>query len=387
MLLVTIPITILSLVFSFVAPRNIYVGNINSNKTELHDICLIVHAEVEEHGFSYALRNDIVKFNSMTDIEFTIFEGNERYITTTTWVNASTTNFIADPLVVEKVLETKESVFIANILFEEHSFCSYYMPIMQGSDAIGVVFAAKNVDAVNGDMRKAIATILIGSWSTFALAGAIALVTFVKMSKDLKSTVSYLTDISEGKLDTDIDDRLLSRNDELGDVGKSAKTMRDSIKNLINYDSLTGLVNRRACHEFLRKAKNTDPSNLYIGLGDLDKFKAINDTYGHAAGDKLLKEASKVFAELMNGKGIASRWGGEEFLFVFQDLKEQEIVDTLNEIISRVRTIELEHEGQTFKTAISIGLGKFESSLDKLIGKADKNMYKAKELGGNRLVK
>lgn len=268
MLLVTIPITILSLVFSFVAPRNIYVGNINSNKTELHDICLIVHAEVEEHGFSYALRNDIVKFNSMTDIEFTIFEGNERYITTTTWVNASTTNFIADPLVVEKVLETKESVFIANILFEEHSFCSYYMPIMQGSDAIGVVFAAKNVDAVNGDMRKAIATILIGSWSTFALAGAIALVTFVKMSKDLKSTVSYLTDISEGKLDTDIDDRLLSRNDELGDVGKSAKTMRDSIKNLINYDSLTGLVNRRACHEFLRKQK-TQTHPIYTSVWEI----------------------------------------------------------------------------------------------------------------------
>ena len=387
MLLVSVPITILSLVFSFVAPRNIYVGNIESNKEQLNNIALVANLEWEDHGFTYALRNEINNINYVTGIEFTIFEGENQFMTTTTWGDSRSGAFIANADIVRKVLDTKEPYFVADVLFEEHSFCSYYLPIMQGDNAIGVVFAAKNVDEVNAQMRRITAIILAGSWSTFLIAGAIALVTFRKMRKDLQNTVSYLTDISEGKLDTDIDDRLLSRNDELGDVGKSARTMRESIKTLINFDSLTGLLNRRACQECLNKAIENDSSTLFVALGDLDKFKSINDTYGHAAGDKVLKEVSKVFAELMSGKGVASRWGGEEFLFVFKDHKVEEIEDILNEIISRVRVLKFEHEGKEFGLTISIGLGQFESSLDKLIISADKNMYKAKDLGGNRLVK
>lgn len=385
--LVTVPITILSLIFSVVAPRNIYIGTVESSKEELNNICLVAHLEYDERGFSYALRNKINDINFVTGIELTVFKGEEQFITTTTWGDSNSSSFIADPAIVGEVISKQENVFVADILFEEHSFCAFYMPIIESGNAIGVIFAAKNVDEVNAQMRRMIALIIGGSWTTILLIGAIAFITFGKMRKDLKSTVTYLSDISEGKLDIDINERLINRYDEIGDVGKSAKTMKESIESLINYDSLTGLVNRRACQECLNKASENSPETLYVALGDLDKFKTINDTYGHGAGDEVLRRVSEVFAELMNGKGVASRWGGEEFLFVFTKSQEQEIEDLLNEIIARVRTLSFEHDGKTFSTTISIGLSRYSTSIDKLILDADRNMYKAKAKGGNKLIK
>lgn len=387
LLFIIIPTVILSFVFSIVAPRNIYLGNVESNKTELSNVVSFVIDEYEEHGFSQDLKDRINSQHEKTGIEFIVFKGEEEFMTTMSWSDENGEKFQIPEEISKKVINDKEDYFSVNVLFEKNSYCGYYAPIIENGNTIGIVFAAKNTENINSQIRRIIITIIAASWSATLAVTLVALFFMRRMRKDLESAVTYVQGISSGSLYLEMDERVLKRNDEIGDVGRSAKAMKESLECLINYDPLTSLINRRTCLEILKKYEAEDPSCLYVALGDLDNFKIVNDTYGHAAGDQVLQETTKIFREITGNKIHVSRWGGEEFLFVFSDIEEQTIENTLNEIISRIRIHKFESEGKEYSVTISIGLTKYAESIDKTISKADKNMYKAKEKGKNILVK
>lgn len=158
------------------------------------------------------------------------------------------------------------------------------------------------------------------------------------------------------------------------------------------HDGLTGLLNRAAitenlAHEMDRAQRDSKP--LGVVLLDLDNFKAVNDTHGHAAGDAVLREAARRMKASMRCYDKVGRYGGEEFLIVASGCAEPDNVLTLAERVRR-RIMEEAVDIGGHLLAVSCSLGAALSSsagkedASSLIGRADEALYRAKANGRNR---
>lgn len=159
-------------------------------------------------------------------------------------------------------------------------------------------------------------------------------------------------------------------------------------------DPLTGLFNRRYLEESLErelsKAKRHEKSLAIIML-DADHFKMFNDTYGHLAGDVILRNMGTHLVKYSRKEDIACRYGGEEFVLVLPETSDDvatQRAEDLRKIVETGKTIKYRH--QTLPTVtISLGVAVFPkngSSVDELISAADKALYRAKEQGRNQVV-
>ncbi len=165
-----------------------------------------------------------------------------------------------------------------------------------------------------------------------------------------------------------------------------AQRTRAELARLRHYDSLTGLPNRSLLQERLAEARGDDATGTALLFLDLDRFKAVNDTMGHAAGDALLIE---VAARLVGAAGpdhVVARLGGDEFVVLCRGLDN----DAITGLSERVRAaIEAPYEiaGRTCNISASIGIAVADQvgGLD-LVRAADTAMYAAKQGGGNRGV-
>ncbi len=163
------------------------------------------------------------------------------------------------------------------------------------------------------------------------------------------------------------------------------------MKELAEHDELTGLKNRRSglarLELELARAKRAKAS-FCVALGDIDHFKIINDTYGHEAGDQLLKKIARTLEEALRLEDMAIRWGGEEFLILLSGStlsQSMEAAERLREAAGR-QSLELKNE--TISATISIGVAEYYPGerLEDLISRSDAAMYKAKTLGRNRVI-
>lgn len=163
-------------------------------------------------------------------------------------------------------------------------------------------------------------------------------------------------------------------------------------------DALTGFYNRRQLEERVKqeishaKRKGTP---LCAMMADIDLFKHVNDTYGHATGDLVLKTISKIMRSQLREYDIAARYGGEEFVILLPNTKKPEakmVAERLRKAISnKVIDIEKVNTKNNIKTInVSISIGICEYSLadkpENLVMNADKALYEAKDLGRNRIV-
>ena len=162
-------------------------------------------------------------------------------------------------------------------------------------------------------------------------------------------------------------------------------------------DALTGLNNRRQMEVRLKQeVSNTkrNKSSLCCMMLDVDYFKKVNDTYGHAAGDCVLKSVSEIIKKEIREYDIACRYGGEEFYIILPqtNLKEASLVaHRLRKIIedSKINIKDANIEGVKFlKITVSIGVCEYneEMSVDEFSQCADKALYEAKESGRNRVI-
>ncbi len=168
---------------------------------------------------------------------------------------------------------------------------------------------------------------------------------------------------------------------------------RDRAEHLARIDALTGLCNRRAFYEqgetLLRQARRYGKPLSLIML-DIDHFKSINDSRGHAAGDATLQAVALTIQETPRETDIAGRVGGEEFALL---LPETSLADA-SRLAERLRTriaekMSVPHDGGEIRVTASFGVAEFDStteSLDVLIARADALLYRAKESGRNRVV-
>lgn len=166
---------------------------------------------------------------------------------------------------------------------------------------------------------------------------------------------------------------------------------RHEMENLAHRDELTGLNNRRffmvqAEAELLRAHRYDRP--VTVGMADLDFFKRINDSHGHAAGDTVLKTFARLALESVRQTDLFCRYGGEEFAFVFPE----STLDEAHVLAERFRRHFSESDirladGSVVRITLSIGLADASRcSLERALNRADEALYAAKHLGRNRVV-
>ena len=112
------------------------------------------------------------------------------------------------------------------------------------------------------------------------------------------------------------------------ETARQRAAREQQLKDELYRDPLTGIYNRRYYEEVARKT--IGPAG--VALMDVDDFKVVNDTYGHGYGDDVLREAGRLMLEEMLGKGIASRFGGEEFMLVFEEDNREQVLQAFQNI-------------------------------------------------------
>ena len=162
---------------------------------------------------------------------------------------------------------------------------------------------------------------------------------------------------------------------------------RQQLVKLASLDSLTGLPNRRRTVELAEaalQAASVTRIPVTIALIDMDHFKAINDRWGHATGDHVLKEFARAGRESLRESDILGRWGGEEFLLVMPETPLEYALSSLERLRALVFAIRLPSSGSGLRVSLSAGLATSDAdtrSLDELVARADGALYVAKREG------
>lgn len=176
----------------------------------------------------------------------------------------------------------------------------------------------------------------------------------------------------------------------LHDVSK-AKELSAQLAHQANHDALTGLINRREferrAEQALAYAKNNGAQHALCFM-DLDQFKVVNDTCGHAAGDELLRQVSSLLQTRMRSRDTLARLGGDEFGLLLENCPLDEAERIAQEILFTVRSFRFDWEGQTFKIGVSIGITaitQLSEDITKVLSNTDSACYAAKEKGRNRV--
>jgi two-component system, cell cycle response regulator len=156
-------------------------------------------------------------------------------------------------------------------------------------------------------------------------------------------------------------------------------------------DPLTGLFNRRIFlkrieEEAMRFRRSQKPFSILFG--DIDFFKKINDTYGHAAGDAVLVNISNILKTEKREIDQVARWGGEEFLTLLPETDVTGAVQHGNKIRELISAEPFIYEGQEINITMSFGVSIYngDTSIEKVIDLADQRLYRAKESGRNKVV-
>lgn len=166
------------------------------------------------------------------------------------------------------------------------------------------------------------------------------------------------------------------------DILKMGKRLEEAA----NHDGLTGLYNRRYLVEYLTELISNTEKDFLVSLIDIDDFKHLNDTYGHAYGDQVLMELAGFMQQELAGKGIASRFGGEEFLLAFEDGEVSGVFESLCRIQEKLKAYGRETKKQEITFSGGVENYRAEVPLDQLFTAVDKKLYQAKNGGKNQII-
>jgi diguanylate cyclase (GGDEF)-like protein len=154
----------------------------------------------------------------------------------------------------------------------------------------------------------------------------------------------------------------------------------------IKIDTLTGAYRKKVFEDRLDELMGVR-ATFAVVVADLDNFKKINDTYGHSAGDEVLRQFAAIIQEKMKGDELIARWGGEEFLVLLIERKEEDAFDRLQEMCQQIAAYDF---GIGSRVTVSMGMSWRSEcpceTADILLRRADHALYKAKNSGKNRVV-
>jgi diguanylate cyclase (GGDEF)-like protein len=168
--------------------------------------------------------------------------------------------------------------------------------------------------------------------------------------------------------------------------------LRESLKNQSICDPLTGLFNRRYMEESLEREfsrANRNKTSAAIVMMDLDHFKRFNDTFGHQAGDTLLRTLGDFLKRNTRGQDIACRYGGEEFALVLTDTSLTGAMQRAEILRQQVKQLSVEYAGQLLgQVSMSMGVALFPdhgTTIGDVLRASDQALYRAKREGRDRV--
>lgn len=163
-----------------------------------------------------------------------------------------------------------------------------------------------------------------------------------------------------------------------------------SLEQLANYDPLTKLMNRRSMDLYLNEAveRAVQKSEIFcIIMADIDDFKKINDTYGHAAGDMVLEEVSQIISEDVRENDCVCRWGGEEILILIRSASDT-AANVAQRICKDIAAARIDIGNMKLAITMTLGVTQYKENddIESVVERADKSMYKGKKNGKNQVV-
>ncbi|WP_337880711.1 sensor domain-containing diguanylate cyclase [Rheinheimera sp.] len=170
------------------------------------------------------------------------------------------------------------------------------------------------------------------------------------------------------------------------------ESMNGQLRTLSKTDFLTGLHNRGAwedalINEFRRTKRSGHRSTLL--MVDIDHFKRVNDTYGHAAGDAVIKQTAAAVKKNLRSTDIAGRYGGEEFAVLLVDTSADQALFFAERLRKNVEAMQIEFNQQLLNVTVSIGIGEYKANMQQYrdwIELADKALYQSKAGGRNKVT-
>lgn len=261
------------------------------------------------------------------------------------------------------------SLFVVHATYSPHT-------LYQMSNVLMIGFFGVSIIAVRG---------LEQWWIFFVIPLALFFAALAIMGLELKPLIPFLFD----PLLMIVVGMVVSGS--LSQLRRSEFLTRQQLKSLASTDQLTGLLNRHAVHTSLeqlvaRYARHGHPFSLI--LGDLDKFKRVNDSYGHNVGDDVLIETANRLQDHVRAGDIVCRWGGEELLVVLPDTELDSALAVAEKLRCAVGDAPMAAGGHNIEQTISFGVTSYHNGehIDTTIMRADGALYLAKQGGRNRVV-
>lgn len=211
---------------------------------------------------------------------------------------------------------------------------------------------------------------------------------------DLKEPLDQLargeTDVWVGKGDGD--EEIVAISNALNTTINAIRGRDEELRRLADYDPLTGLVNKRSFNKLLederrRVIDNRDCSALFFI--DLDQFKYVNDTLGHASGDRLLIQIAELLTTRMRTDDVVARIGGDEFAVLAKSVDKPGAIEIANSIVKSMYDFLFTEQGKSFNIYCSVGAGLIENnhySAEEIFSNVDMACYSAKSQGRNRFI-
>ncbi|UCG12213.1 MAG: GGDEF domain-containing protein, partial [Deltaproteobacteria bacterium] len=202
-----------------------------------------------------------------------------------------------------------------------------------------------------------------------------------------RSEVGYLTEVFNHMVA-----RLRQGREELANINATLREKNKELEELSITDSLTGLNNRK--HLMEKLAGELIRSERYdrkfsVLMIDIDHFKRYNDTYGHLAGDEVLRRMAEVFRQSIRSSDYAARYGGEEFMLILPETGSGQGVQAAERIRRRVAEERIGGEEHSEVVTVSVGVASFPENGDdsnSIISQADVALYRAKQAGRNQVI-
>lgn len=189
----------------------------------------------------------------------------------------------------------------------------------------------------------------------------------------------------------EMEESMRAINEHLMERLSEINTLQEQLRRQAMHDSLTGLFNRRYLDEMLdrelARAKREGPP-LTVMMLDIDHFKKLNDTYGHQAGDEVLRALAEMLLKNSRAEDIPCRYGGEEFLLVLPNMGRHDAIARAEQWRREFEAMRIVFANVTMNSTVSIGIATFPehgSNHQTLIESADKALYAAKHNGRNRV--
>ena len=294
---------------------------------------------------------------------------------------------VADAVYGNKGVQKYDNVKIGNQIY-----ITVYLPLSNADGkVVGMLELARTKASVDIEERKVLFPVILIAVLCILFFSVISLRFAGRVLNRIKALELFLTKVAKGELKESLDTEVIKTKDEIGEAGLAAISMQKSIRNLVDKDTLTEIYNRRYATNFLQKVlekAEVSGQPFAVCIGDIDFFKQVNDTYGHDMGDIVLKEVATLLKNSMIGNGMAARFGGEEFLMIFDKIGKQEGAVILQETLEKLRQIEFTCEDQKFSVTMTFGIvdGNVELGQDALLKLADEKLYDGKQNGRNRVV-